>query len=70
MLGVIAYIILPSDPSTAKFLTYEEKVVAADRLRLDAEGTTEATHATYKHVLQALSSIPTLLCSFGFFLGA
>lgn len=69
-LGIVSYFLLPSDPSTAKFLTEEEKVVAADRLRLDAEGTTETSHATLKHVIQALSSIPTLLCSFGFFLGA
>jgi hypothetical protein len=72
MLGVVAFFFLPSGPSTAKFLTEEEKIVAAERLAVDAEGTTEngASGATLKHVVQAFSSIPTICCSIGFFLGA
>jgi hypothetical protein len=70
LLSVIAFVCIPKGPVEAKFLTEEEKIVAVDRLRLDAAGTSENSAKTkWKHIWQAISSPHTLVCGLGFFFG-
>jgi len=67
-IATAAYIMIPSGPETAKFLTEEEKITAVNRLLADAVGTTEGGRTRFKHVWQALTSPHVIGCGFGFFL--
>ena len=69
IIGVFAWFIIPNGPRTAKFLTEEQKILAVNRLRVDAAGTDEHGTTKLKHILQALKSPHVIGCGLGFCMG-
>lgn len=56
----IVYFVLPDSPSTAKFLSHEEKIVAFERLRANNQGT-EAKVWKWDQVREVLLDVKTYL---------
>ncbi|KAL4936769.1 hypothetical protein BDV06DRAFT_216414 [Aspergillus oleicola] len=69
ILAIIAFFVIPSGPGTARFLTPEQRKVAAERIQLDAAGTDEHSRTRLRHVIQGLTNLPIVACALGFFFG-
>ncbi|KAJ7647137.1 MFS general substrate transporter [Roridomyces roridus] len=56
----VVYFVLPDSPTKAKFLTYEEKIVALERLRANNQGT-ESKVWKWDQVLEVMLDVKTYL---------
>jgi hypothetical protein len=66
IIASVAYFCIPE---TAKFLMEGQRIIAVDRIRIDAAGTTEHSRTRVRHVLQACTNTPILCSALGFFFG-
>ncbi|KAJ9098750.1 hypothetical protein QFC21_004398 [Naganishia friedmannii] len=67
-IGIIAYVVLPSSLDRASFLTEEERLLVADRLRRDRPaGAADVDAFSWKQVNRAIFSIQTWLSASAYF---
>lgn len=66
-IGLLAPIWLPASPSTCKFLTERERMIAAERLLREHKAHPDEK-VTFQHVKRAVFCIHNYTCAFGFFL--
>ncbi|KAL4762573.1 major facilitator superfamily domain-containing protein [Aspergillus foveolatus] len=55
---IIAFLAIPSGPGTARFLTESQRELAADRIQVDAAGTSEHSRTRLRHIKQGLTQLP------------
>ncbi|TDZ10334.1 putative transporter [Colletotrichum sidae] len=67
LVGAFAPLWMPMNPATASFLSERERAIAVERLQREQKGA-EDEGVTLEHVKQAVKSIHTYTCAFGFFL--
>ena len=58
--SIVMFFLMPDSPMEAKFLTYEEKLIAIERLRMNQMGIGSGVWK-WAHVLEAFLDVKTYL---------